>query len=127
MVVVMAEVEVFVAHRTVAETAAMGKTETAHQLEGFPDKIPFQRHALVSHQLVQFTGRHMVLGLQEGVDDLKPVLETVDPFLAEQLLKLIYFLCVKRFHATIQGAQRKPRHSYCQRASHRSVNPGREA
>jgi hypothetical protein len=94
MIMVLPEVEMFIARFDVVETVLFGKTVMAHQLDGLIYEVDIQGAALLVHQRHQLLNRDVVFRLQKDIENRQPIVEPTDAILHEELLKLFFFLLV---------------------------------
>jgi hypothetical protein len=94
VIVMVTEMEVFVANRAVIKSVFAGKAETAHQVQGVLDKVARKLIAVFLQEPRHLDIGHMLFGFEKGIQDLKTVFEAVDTLLLKKLFELFFFLLV---------------------------------
>jgi hypothetical protein len=98
MVVVLPQMTMLIIDFAVVECVFLGKTEAAHQFEGFEDEIRLENHSLRLQQPGKTADGHMALGFQKPLQNPEPILEAIDLLLLEEFFELFFFLPVNLLH-----------------------------
>jgi hypothetical protein len=89
---------VFIPGVAVVESALVGETEAAHELQGFTDKLRVYFTAALRKKLGELRYGDMVFGLQEYFENFKSIFKIINIFLFKQFFELFFFLKVNLFH-----------------------------
>jgi hypothetical protein len=94
VIVMVTEMEVFIADLAVVETVFAGKAETAHHVQGVPDKVARKLIAIFLQEPRHLDFGHMLFGFEKGIQNFKTVFKAVDTLLLKELFELFFFLFV---------------------------------
>jgi hypothetical protein len=101
VIVVLAQMHVFITDMTIFKPVLLCKSEPAHQFERFQNKVGGQGVPALFGQGNQFSNRHMMFGIQKDLEHFQPVIKMIHGFLFKELFELFLFLTVKLYHFNI--------------------------
>jgi hypothetical protein len=98
VIVMLAKMHVLVPDMAIIEAVFPGKAQTVEQAKGVLNEFRRVWGSPFFEQADHVLAGHMVLGLEKGVHDLKPVLVAIDLLLLQKLSALFPFTCMQLFH-----------------------------
>jgi hypothetical protein len=101
VIVVLAQMHVFISDMTIFKPVFLRKSEPAHQFERLENKVGGQGEPVLFDQGNQFSNRHMMFGIQKNLKHFQPVIKMIHSFLFKEFFELFLFLTVKLYHVNL--------------------------
>ena len=98
VVMMLAQMTVFISNSAIVKSTLMGKPETAHQLHCFANKIGIELPAVLVKTFYKSIDGNMLFCLQKGFQNLESILKIIDLLLFKKLFELFFFLNMNLFH-----------------------------